>query len=71
MSESYRELLELPLEVRVEMAMRSAVLKALQENARLGVPSYFWQDGKIVEVSAEDLRPNYLNQEPNTTVSFL
>ena len=36
------------------MAMKEAVREALTERARLGLPSYIWRDGKVVELSPED-----------------
>ena len=48
--------LELPLPVRAEMALKAAVEKVIIEHARRGLPIYVWRDGKIVEVSGEELR---------------
>jgi len=48
--------LELPLEQRAEMALKAAVEKAIVEHARLGLPMYIWRDGKVVELSPEELR---------------
>jgi hypothetical protein len=48
--------LELPLEQRAEMALRAAVEKVIVEHARQGLPIYIWRDGKIVELSPEELR---------------
>jgi hypothetical protein len=48
--------LELPLEVRAEMALKAAVEKLIEERAREGRSIYIWQDGKVVEISAEELR---------------
>lgn len=48
--------LELPLEVRAEMAFKAAVEKAIIEHARLGLPMYIMRDGEIVEVPPEELR---------------
>jgi hypothetical protein len=48
--------LELPLEERAEMALKAAVEKVIVEHARLGLPIYVWRDGKVVEVSLEELR---------------
>jgi len=52
-----RSILKLPLHVRAEMARKAAVKKAIAEHARQGHPIYVWRDGKVVEVSAEELRP--------------
>jgi hypothetical protein len=48
--------LELPLEVRAEMALKAAIEKAIVEHARQGLPMYIWRDGKIVERSPEELQ---------------
>jgi hypothetical protein len=48
--------LQLPLEVRAEMAFKAAVEKAIIEHARQGVPMVIWRDGKIVERPPEELR---------------
>lgn len=48
--------LELPLEVRAEMAMKAAVEKVIIEHARLGLPIYIWRDGKVVEVPPQELK---------------
>ena len=48
--------LELPLEVRAEMALQAAVEKLIEEHAREGRPIYIWRDGKVVEVPPEELR---------------
>lgn len=48
--------LELPLEQRAEMALKAAVEKVIVEHARLGLPIYIWREGKIVELSPEELQ---------------
>lgn len=48
--------LELPIEVRAEMALKAAVEKVIIEHARLGLPIYVMRDGQIVEVPREELR---------------
>ena len=48
--------LELPLEVRAEMALREAVDGVIEKHIREGLPIYIWRDGKVVEVSPEELR---------------
>ena len=49
-------ILELPLEVRAEMALKSAVEKLIEEHARDGRSIFVWEDGKVVEITAEELR---------------
>lgn len=48
--------LELPLNVRAEMALKAAVEKVIIEHARLGLPIYVMRDGQVVEVPPEELR---------------
>lgn len=48
--------LELPMEIRVEMAMKAAVERLIEEHAREGRSIFIWQDGKVVEITAEELR---------------
>ena len=54
MNRPSQEILDLPLGVRADMAIKEAVREALTERARLGLPSYIWRDGKVVELSPED-----------------
>ncbi|MBI3477335.1 MAG: hypothetical protein HY010_16505 [Acidobacteria bacterium] len=55
MSKPSRDVLRLPLEKRAEIAFKVAVAKAIDEHARLGFPIYIWRDGKVVEVSADEV----------------
>jgi hypothetical protein len=56
---------ELTLEDRAEMALKTAVKKLKLDHARRGLPLYIWQDGKVVEVSAEQLKVELgLNDDP-------
>ncbi len=48
--------LDLPLEVRAEMALKAAVAKVIARHIREGTPISIWRDGKVVEVSAQELR---------------
>jgi hypothetical protein len=48
--------LDLPLDERAFMALQAAVEKVIIENARRGTPIYVWRDGKVVEVSPEELK---------------
>lgn len=48
--------LDLPLMERAEMAFKAAVENAIEEHARNGFSIYVVRDGKIVEVSAEEIR---------------
>jgi hypothetical protein len=64
MREPPPNVLELPLHVRAEMALKAAVRKAMEEHARDGVSMYVWRDGQIVEVPPEELRA-YLAEHPS------
>ncbi len=48
--------LELPLEQRAELAFKAAVEEVIVEHARQGLPIYIWREGKVVELSPEELR---------------
>ena len=48
--------LELPLEQRAELAFKAAVEEVIVEHARQGLPLYIWREGKVVELSPEELR---------------
>jgi hypothetical protein len=61
--------LDLPLEVRAEMALKAAVEKVIVEHARLGLPTCVWQDGQVVEIPPDELRVTaaLLQAEPSDT----
>ncbi|MGA7925926.1 MAG: hypothetical protein WCA20_08015 [Candidatus Sulfotelmatobacter sp.] len=48
--------MRLPLEKRAEIAFKAAVAKAIDEHARLGLPIYIGRDGKVVVLSADEVR---------------
>jgi hypothetical protein len=50
------KLLDLPLEVRAEMALKAAVRKVIEQHIQTGQPICVWRDGKVVEVPAKELR---------------
>jgi len=54
-----QHILDLPLHERALLALQAAVKNAMEENAREGFPVYIWEDGKVVEVSPEELRKLY------------
>ena len=56
MTKPPKNVLELPLEQRAEMALKAAVEKVIVEHARQGLPIYIWREGKVVEMSLEELR---------------
>jgi hypothetical protein len=61
MTKPPENVLELPLEQRAEMALKAAVEKVIVEHARQGLPIYIWRDGKVVEMSQEELRERSAN----------
>ena len=38
------------------MALKAAVEKVIIEHARRDLPIYIWRDGKVVEISPDELR---------------
>ena len=56
MSKPSKAVLRLPLLKRAEIAFKIAVAKAIDEHARLGLPVYIWRDGKVVELSPDEVR---------------
>jgi hypothetical protein len=58
-----KKLSRLPMEVKVERAMKQAVAKAIEENKRLGIPVAVWQEGKVMHVKPEGPKV----REPKTT----
>jgi hypothetical protein len=56
MSKPSKNVLQLPLEKRAEIAFKIAVAKAIDEHARLGLPVYIWRYGKVVELSPDKAR---------------
>jgi hypothetical protein len=56
MSRVSKSVLRLPLERRAEIAFKEAVEEVIDEHARLGLPLYIWRDGKVVGLSAQEVR---------------
>jgi hypothetical protein len=59
--------LELPLVERALMALQAAVEGVMEEHVGERQPVYVWQDGEVVEISAQELRklyPDYNRKEP-------
>ncbi len=56
MSKPSKHVSRLPLEKRAEIAFKAAVAKAIDEHARLGLPIYIGREGKVVELSANEVR---------------
>jgi hypothetical protein len=44
------------LEKRAEIAFKEAVEEVIDEHARLGLPLYVWRNGKVVGLSAQEVR---------------
>jgi hypothetical protein len=55
MSKPTKAILRLPLEKRAEIAFKTAVAKAIDEHARLGLPVYIWRDGRVVELPPDEV----------------
>lgn len=51
-----QDILQIPLSQRAEMALKAAVEKVMEDHIRSGRPIHIWRDGKVVEVSAQELR---------------
>ena len=51
-----QKVLRLPLEKRAEMAFKETVEEVIDEHARLGLPLYIWREGKVVRLSAQEVR---------------
>jgi len=56
MKKSNANPVELPLHERAALAMKTATEKLKVDHARRGMPLYVWQNGKVVEISAGQLR---------------
>jgi hypothetical protein len=56
MREPPPNVLELPLHVRAEMALRAAVENAMEEHARAGHPMFVWENDKVVELAPREIK---------------
>jgi len=56
MNQVSKNILRLPLEKRAEIAFKEAVEGVIDEHARLGLPLHIWRDGKVVGLTAQELR---------------
>jgi hypothetical protein len=56
MKKPSKAVLRLPLHKRAEIAFKIAVAKAIDEHARLGLPVYIWRDGRVRELSPDEVR---------------
>jgi hypothetical protein len=59
MNKTPEDILELPLVERAEIAFKVAVEKAMKRHARKGLPAYILRDGKVIEISNEELKIRY------------
>ena len=51
-----KSILRLPLHKRAELALEKAVQGVIREHARLGLPLYIGQEGKVVKLSPQKVR---------------
>ncbi|HZW81197.1 MAG TPA: hypothetical protein VFF50_12060 [Candidatus Deferrimicrobiaceae bacterium] len=51
-----KDVLQLPIEKRAEIAMKVAVARAIDEHTRLGLPVYVWRNNKVVKLSSARAR---------------
>jgi len=51
MSKPSKQILQLPIEKRAEIAFKIAVAKAIDEHTRLGLPVYVWRNSRVVRLS--------------------
>ena len=58
--------LGLPPHERALMAIEAAVEKVMEEHARDGFSVYVWQHGKVVEITADELRTRYPRNRQET-----
>ncbi len=56
MRRARQNVFDLPLEYHAEIALKEDVRKLKIDYARRGLPLYILQDGKIIEISDEQLR---------------
>ena len=56
MSKPSKDILQLPLGKRAEIAFKIAVAKAIDEHVRLGFPVFISRNGKVVKLSPKRAR---------------
>ena len=56
MSKERKHVLRLPLEKRAELALREAVDEVISEHARLGLPLFVGENGRVVKLSPRRVR---------------
>ena len=50
-----KDIRDLPLKVKAEMALKEAVAEALAEHKRQGNPIAVWRNGKAIWIPAEEI----------------
>jgi hypothetical protein len=50
-----KDVRDLPLKVKAEMALKEAVAEAIAEHKRRGNPIALWRDGKVVVIPPEEI----------------
>lgn len=58
MSKPSKDVLQLPIQKRAEIAFKVAVAKAIDEHTRLGLPVYIWRNNRVVTLSPKKARPS-------------
>lgn len=56
MNKSPKKILELPMEARALMALNAAQERAMEDHIRWNLPLHVWRDGKVAEISVEEMR---------------
>jgi hypothetical protein len=56
MDDSPQEFAGQSLATRALMALRAAVEEVIENHIEMGLPIYVWRDGKVLEISPEELR---------------
>ncbi len=59
-----KNVLELPLEQRAEIALKAAVEKVLVESVRAGLPVYIWRDGRVAKLSRKEVLERIASSAP-------
>ncbi|GEM_PF-2896467 len=60
MSEASNQRSACELQKQALIALRSAVGGVMREHIRLGLPIHIWRDGKVVEISPDEVSKRYL-----------
>jgi hypothetical protein len=56
MNKTGEDILQLPLEERIRLAGEAAIEDVIESHRRAGLPIAILRDGKVVEISPEELR---------------